>query len=86
MPSYVENGNEEPVEKCDTETHVGCRPPRVGKRGASEGDLTPVEGENTHGKAMCNPEELVDLGIVRSYPANPGKARERGEEIGRQKV
>jgi hypothetical protein len=71
MPSYVENGNEEPVEKCDTEAHVGRSPPRGPQRGVYEGDLTPVEGENTHGQTMPDPKELVDLGIVWSYPANP---------------
>jgi hypothetical protein len=81
--SYVENRNEEPVEKCDTDARVGRSPPRGAKRGAREGDLTPVEGENTHGQTMVDPKDLVDLGIVWSYPANPGKARERGEEIGR---
>jgi hypothetical protein len=48
--------------------------------------LTPVEGENTHGEAMFNPEELVDLRIVWSYPANPRKARESSEEIRGQEV
>jgi hypothetical protein len=35
---------------------------------------------------MADPKELVDRGIVWSYPANPRKARESGEEIGRQEV
>jgi hypothetical protein len=86
MPSYIENGNEEPVEKYDTEARVGRSPPRGYKRGASIGDLTPVEGENAHGQTMADPKELVDLGIVWSYPANPRKGRESSEEIGRQEV
>ena len=86
MPSHVENGNKEPVEKCDSEARVGCSPPRGYQRGAGVGDLTPVEGENTHGQTMGDPKELVDLGIVWSHPAKPRKARESGEEIGRQEV
>ena len=86
MPSHVENGNEEPVEKYDNEARVGRSPPRHYQRGAVEGNLTPVEGEDTHGQTMANPKELVDLGIVRRYPANPRKARESGEEIRRKKV
>ena len=84
--SHVENGNEEPVEKCDSEACVGCSPPRDEKGSAVVGYLTPVEGENTHGQTMVDPEELVDLGIVWSDPTNPRKARESGEEIGRQEV
>ena len=71
MPSYVENGNEEPVEKCDTEARVGRSPPRGREWGGDKGDLTPVEGENTHSKTMGSPKKLVDLGVVWSYPANP---------------
>jgi hypothetical protein len=84
--SHIENGNEEPVEKCDGDAKVGRSPPRSENRGEDEGDLTPVEGENTHGQTMADPKELVDLGVVWSYPANPRKARESGEEIGRQEV
>jgi hypothetical protein len=73
--SHIENGNEEPVEECDGDANIGRSPPRDGKRGAVVRDLAPVEGENTHGKTMCNPEELVDLGIVWGHPANPRKAR-----------
>ena len=76
IPTYVENWDEEPVEKCDAEARVGRSPPRSGKRGAGEGDLTPVKSENTHGQTMVDSKELVDLGIVRSHPANPRKARE----------
>jgi hypothetical protein len=72
MWSYVENRNEEPVEKCDGEANVGHSPPRDGKRGAVEGyDLTPVEGEHTHCQTMADTEELVDFGVVWSYPTNP---------------
>jgi hypothetical protein len=35
---------------------------------------------------VVDPKELVYLGIVWSYPANPRKTRECGEEIGRQEV
>jgi len=84
--SHIENGNEEPVEKRDGDANIGRSPPRDGKRGVREGDLTPVEGENTHAQTMADPKELVDLGIVWSYPANPRKGRESGEEIGRQEV
>ena len=72
--SYIENGSKEPVEKHDGDPRVCRSPPRCGKRGASEGDLTPVEGKNTHGQTMADPKELVDLRIVWSYPANPRKA------------
>jgi hypothetical protein len=84
--SHIENGNEEPVEKCDGDANIGRNPPRDVKSGADEGNLTPVEGESTHSQTMGDPKELVDLGIVWSYPANPRKGRESGEEIGRQEV
>jgi hypothetical protein len=74
MPPYVENGNKEPVKKCDTDARVGRSPPRDSQRGAREGNLTPVEGESTHSQTMADPKELVDFGIVWSYPANPRKA------------
>jgi len=83
---HIENGKEEPVEKCDGDANIGHGPPRDSQRGAIEGDLTPVEGENTHGQTMGDPKELVDLGIVWSYPANPRKTRESREEIGWQEV
>jgi hypothetical protein len=85
-PSYIENWNEEPVEKCDNDARVGRNPPRGGERVAGEGDLTPVEGEYTHGQTMAHPEELVDLDIVWSYPASPRKVRESGEKIGRKEI
>ena len=84
--SHIENGSEEPVEKCDGAANIGRSPPRDRKRGAVERDLAPVEGENAHGKTMCDAKELVDLDIVWSYPANPRKARESSEEIGGQEV
>ena len=80
--SHIENGSEEPVEKCDGAADIGRSPPRHGKRGAVVRNLAPVEGENTHGKTMCNTKELVDLDIVWSYPANPRKVRESSEKIG----
>ena len=86
IPSHIENGNEEPVEEYDTEAPIGRNPPGGVKRVTGEGELTPVEGGNTHGQPMADPKELVDLGIVWSYPANPRKARESCEEIGRQEV
>jgi hypothetical protein len=84
--SHIENGNEEPVEKCDGDAKISRSPPRDGKRGVVVSDLAPVEGKNTHGKTMGNPKELVDLGIVWSDPANPRKARESTEEISREEV
>ena len=78
--SYVEYREEDPVEKHDGDSNVGLSPPRGGKRGALEGnDLAPVKGENTHGQTMGNAKQLVNLGIVGSYPANPREARESGE-------
>ena len=84
--SYIENGSKEPVEKHDGDPRVCRSPPRCGKRGANEGDLTPVEGEHTHAQTVPDPKELVDLGVVRGYPASPRKARESGEEIGWKEV
>jgi len=84
--SHVENGYEEPVEKDDSDPDVGCGPPRDGKGRSDEGDLTPVEGEDTHGQAMDDAKELVDGRIVGCYPANPREVRESGEEIGRQEI
>jgi hypothetical protein len=54
--SHIENGNEEPVEKCNSDANIGRGPPRDGKRGRIESDLAPVKGENTHGKTMGNPK------------------------------
>jgi len=48
--------------------------------------LTPVKGEDTHANAVSDTEQLVDFDIVGSYPADPGKTRESGEEIGGQEV
>ena len=72
--SHIENGNKEPVEKCDGDANIGRSPPRGDKRGAIVGDLTPVEGENAHRQTMADPKELVNLDIVWGYPANPRKA------------
>jgi len=84
--AHVKNGSEEPVEKDNGESNVGCSPPRDGKRRASVGNLTPVKGEDTHGHAVIDAEQLVDFDVVGSYPADPGKTRESGEEIGGQEV
>ena len=85
--THIKNGGKEPVEKNDIDTNVRRGPPRVGKRRAFEGaDLSPVECEDTHGQAVGDAKELIDCGIVGSYPADPGKARESGKEIGREKV
>src|SRR6266850_8225861 len=83
---HVKNDSDEPVEKNDCEANVSCYPPRGGKRRYKVGDLAPVKGEDTHGHTMHNPKQLVDLNIVVSYPADPGEARESGEEIGGQKI
>ena len=78
--SYVENREEDPVEKNNGDFNVGHSPPRGGKSGAPEGsDLTPVKGENAHGQTMGDAKQLVNLGIVGSYPANPREARESGK-------
>lgn len=87
--SHIENGNEEPVEKCDGDANVGRSPPRGGKRGAVVRDLTPVEGENTHGKTMGNPKGVtgaVAAGKVNVIDApgmdtgEAGMAAAKGEE------
>jgi hypothetical protein len=71
---HIKNDSDEPVEKDGCEANVGSDPPRNGKRRHIAGDLAPVEGEDTHGHAMCNPKQLVDLKIVGSYPADPREA------------
>ena len=72
---HIENREEDPVEKHDSDASVGHRPPRGAKRGAAEcSDLTPVKGENSHGQTVGDAEELIDLGVVRGYPANPREA------------
>jgi hypothetical protein len=48
--------------------------------------LAPVKGEYTHGHAMGDTKQVIDLGIVGSYPADPGEAGKSGEEIGREEV
>jgi hypothetical protein len=83
---HVKNDGYEPVEKNDCEANVGCDPPRGGKRRYKIGDLAPVESEDTHGHAVRNPKQLVNLNIVGSYPADPGEARESSEEIGGQEI
>ena len=83
---HVENDGDKPVEKDEWEANVGCDPPRDGKRRYAIGDLAPVEGEDTHGHALPNPKQLVNLDIVGSNPADPGEARESSEEIGGQEI
>jgi len=83
---HIKNDSDEPVEKDDCEANVGCDPPRKDKRRCHIGNLAPVKGEDTHGHAMRDPKQLVNLNIVGSYPADPGEARESGEEIGGQKI
>ena len=83
--THVNNGSDDPVENDNGETHVSCCPPREEKRSV-EGNLTPVECENTHGQSVCDAEQLIDHTIVGSYPADPGKAGESGKEIGGQEV
>ena len=72
--THVKNGDEEPVEKDDSGTDVSSRPPRDRKRRTVEGDLTPVKGEDAHGQAVANAEQLVDFAVVRRDPANPREA------------
>ena len=50
-------------------------------RRTMEGNLAPVECEDTHGHAMCDAEQLIDHTIVGSYPADPGEVGESGKEI-----
>ena len=80
---YVKNGSDDPVENYNGEATISCDPPRDGKRRAVEGNLTPVECEDTHSHAVCDAEQLIDHTIVGSHPAYPGEAREGGKEIGR---
>ena len=82
MP-HIKNGGNDPVENNDGEANVSCGPPRGKKRRTVVGNLTPIECEDTHGHAMCNSEQLIDHTIVGSNPADPGKCRESGKEIGR---
>ena len=84
--THVKNGGDEPVEKDNGETNVGCSPPRDGKRRAIVGDLTPVKCEDTHRQTVGDTKQLVDFSIVGSKPADPGEAREGGKEIGRYEV
>ena len=84
--SHVENGDKEPVEKHDSDTDVGCDPPRDGKGRSDVGDLTPIEGEETHGHAMGHAKQLVDSRIIGCYPAHPREVRECGEKIGGQEI
>ena len=83
---HIKNDGDEPVEKDDCKANIGRDPPRDGKRRYIVGDLTPVEGEDTHGHTVRNPKQLVDLNIVGSYPADPGEGRESSEEIGGQEI
>ena len=73
--THVENGDEEPVEEDDSGTDVSSSPPRDRKRRIVVGNLTPVKGDNTHRQTVDNTEQLVDLGIIRRYPADPREAR-----------
>jgi hypothetical protein len=87
MVPYVKAHSDEPVENHNGEPDVGCSPPRDRKRRITEGcELTPVKCENAHGHAVLDTKQLIDRGIVGSYPADPGEARESSEEIGRQKI
>jgi hypothetical protein len=71
MRANIEYRDEKPVEENDGEANVGSCPPWTEKRGAVVGDLTPVEGYETHIEAMSNTEQLIDLDIIRSDPADP---------------
>jgi hypothetical protein len=79
--AHVKNGCDEPVEKDDGEANVGRSPPWNRKRRAIVGDLTPVKGEDTHGQAVGDAKQLIDLDIVGSHPADPREARQGSEEI-----
>jgi hypothetical protein len=87
MKTNVENREEKPVEKNDGEASVCSRPPWVDEWRATEGgNLTPVKGHDTHAEAMNNTEQLVDLDIVRSDPADPRKVGESREEVRRKEI
>ena len=87
MKTNVENREENPVEENDGEASVCSRPPWKEEWRANEGsNLTPVEGHDTHAEAMNNTEQLVDLDIVWSDPADPRKVGEGCEEIRRKEV
>ena len=82
----VKNGCENPVENDDGEAKIGWGPPRPDKKRTVEGNLTPVECEDTHGQAVCDAEQLINHTIVGSDPAHPGEVRESDKEIERQEV
>jgi hypothetical protein len=70
--SHIENREEKPVEEDEGEANVCSNPPRDDEgRAIDGGDLTPVEGYETHSQALTNTEQLVDLDIVGSNPAHP---------------
>jgi hypothetical protein len=72
MKTNVENREENPVEENDGEAGVCSNPPWVDEwRVIEPSNLTPVEGHDTHAEAMNNTEQLVDLDIVWSNPADP---------------
>ncbi len=83
---HVKNGSDDPVENDDGDANVSSGPPWNSKGRTVVRDLTPVECEDTHGHAVCDTEQLIDHTIVGGHPADPGEARERCEEVGRQEV
>ena len=72
--THVKNRDEEPVEEDDGDADVSSRPPWDGKRRTVVGDLTPVQGDDTHRQAMDNTKHLVDLGVVGRDPTGPREA------------
>jgi hypothetical protein len=82
MKTNVENREEKPVKENDREAGVCSRPPWAEEwREIVGSNLTPVEGYDTHANAMNNTEQLVDLDVARSDPADPRKERESREEV-----
>ena len=80
--TYIKNWDKEPSKKDDSDTNVGSRPPRGGKRRATEGsDLTPVKGQDAHGHAVGDTEHLIDLDVVGRDPTHPREAGQGREQV-----
>jgi len=72
MRTNIEDRDEEPVEKHDSNANVAGGPPWDNKWGVIKGgNYTPVEGYETHTQAVSDTEHLVDFDIVRGNPADP---------------
>lgn len=70
---------EEYYEACDD---VCFCPPRGSKwTNADIGNLSPIEGNETHSETTLVTEQLVDDDVLWSDPAHPGEVAERLEKI-----